>query len=409
MNIREKLLFALAQDPNFEGNDATEKALVTELKAELKKEAPAVDADVAQAAKAMATELVAMVKGLAEAQLGVKAEPATADRPNMGDSKTFNLDSEVEPFTKGMTEEQAKEFKKAYRFSEFSKSLVRKDEYRAKALAEGVDADGGYLVPDQFRAELIQHLLQTDSIRKYATVIPMSGKLLEIPKLTSDVQVTWGTENRSISTTTADFGSMTLTPFRMNAIIYTSRELFDDSALAITEILRARFRDRVADEENKVFITGNGTTQPKGIDAETFTTVNCGNAITPDHLTKAYWKLPKAYRSTARWLMNSRVMEALENKKDSNGQYLYPSLQAEVKTLKGRPILVDDYVASSKGFFGDLSYYYIGDRQQMSLEVTTEGGNTWEKHQVGLKLVERIDGEVALTSAFVELSNTGVS
>lgn len=409
MNIREKLLFALAKDPNFEGNDATEKSLVLELKEELKKEAPAVDADVAQAAKAMATELVAMVKGLAEAQLGVKADAATPERPNMGDSKTFNLDSEVEPFTKGMTEEQAKGFKKAYRFSEFAKALVRKDDYRAKALAESVDADGGYLVPDDFRAELIQHLLQTDSIRKYATVIPMTGKLLEIPKLTSDVRVTWGTENRSISTTTADFGNMSLTPFRMNAIIYTSRELFEDSALAITEILRTRFRDRVADEENKVFITGNGTTQPKGIDAETFNTVNCANVITPDHLTKAYWKLPKAYRSTSRWLMNSRVMEALENKKDSNGQYLYPSLQAEVKTLKGRPILVDDYVASSKGFLGDLSYYYIGDRQQMSLEVTTEGGNTWEKHQVGLKLVERIDGEVALTQAFVELSNTGVS
>jgi HK97 family phage major capsid protein len=237
----------------------------------------------------------------------------------------------------------------------------------------------------------------------------MEGKLLSIPKLTSDVKVFWGTENQAISTTTADFGELQLTPFRLNAIIYSSRELFDDSALSILEILRRRFVDRVRDEENKQFITGNGSGKPKGIDAETLRLVNAGNSLSPDHITNAYWKLGSVFRRNGRWLINSRTIAYLENKKDSNGAYLYPSLQAEVPTLKGRPILVDDYVPSTKVFYGDLSYYYIGDRQQVTMEVTTEGGNTWEKHQVGLKLIERVDGEVALTDAFVEISNTGVS
>lgn len=415
MTIREKLLLEIAKNADFEGKDETEKALVAEIKAELKAAEGAnsgADPDVASAAKELATGLVAMVKEMVSVQ--VKDAPidrsAIKDDPN---ATTLDFDKEVKEAAGVQhvdiaNEKDFKAFQKAFRFAEFAKALVRKDEQRAKALST-TDGEGGYLIPDEFRADLIQQMLLTDAIRKYATVIPMQGKLLEIPKLAADVKVYWGTENTSISTTSADFGNMSLTPFRLNAIIYASRELFDDSAISISDILRQRFVDRVADEENKVFIEGDGTTQPKGIDAETFRSIDAGNALTPDHITKAYWKLPKVYRATSRWLVNSRTMEHLENSKDDQGRYLYPSLQAEVPTLKGRPILVDDYVPSTKMFLGDLSFYYIGDRQQVSMEVSTEAGNTWEKHQVGLKVTERVDGEVALTQAFVEVTSTGVN
>jgi len=409
MTIREKLLVKLAADPSFEGADETEKALVKELKAELTAakggEATKDDGDVKEAAKAIATQLADMVKTMTEAA----TKTVVTDRPAAApDEARKAFDAEVDEKVKGMPEAEAKEFRKKYRFAQFAKALYEKDVTRVKALAEGTPADGGYLVPNEFRATLIEHLLQTQTIRQYATVIPMEGKLMKIPKLSSDVKVYWGTENKAISTTTADFGEIELTPFRLNAIIYTSRELFDDSAISIFDVLRRRFVARVADEETKQFINGNGTTQPKGIDQETFRSVSAANALTPDHITKAYYLLPEGYRSSARWLINSRVMEHLENSKDTYGQYLYPSLQGEVKTLKGRPIIVTDYVASSKLFFGDLSYYYIGDRQQVSMDVTTEAGEAWEKYQVGLRLVERVDGEVALTQAFVEITNTNI-
>ncbi len=410
LTIREKLMVKLAADPAYEGVDETEKALVKELKAEIATEkggAAGEGEDVKEAAKAIASELATMVKTLVAASAAADpARPGAAD-PNAEVRKAF--DTEVEEKVKGLPEAEAKEYRKKYRFAEFVRAMYKKDEARVRALAEGVAADGGNLVPDEFRATLIEHLLQTQTIRQYATVIPMEGKVLNIPKLTSDVKVYWGTENKTITTTTADFGTMNLTPYRLNAIIYTSRELFDDSAISIFEVLRRRFVARVADEETKQFINGNGTSQPKGIDQETFRSLSASSALTPDHLTKAFYLLPEGYRNTARWLINSRVMEHLENKKDNNGQYLYPSLQGDVKTLKGRPVIVTDYVASSKLFFGDLSYYYIGDRQQVTMDVTTEAGNAWEKYQVGLRLIERVDGEVALTQAFVEITTTGIN
>lgn len=401
MTIREKLLMKLAQDPNFEGSDETEKALVKELKSEMedtKSQPSKEDDEVKTAAKELAKEMTGVVKEIvSEAMKSTQPiERKGEEDPNQDDVSKMSKEEKFAGFVKALLQKDQKEVERLT-FNE-----------RKKALAEGNDTDGGNLVPDEFRMTLVEHLLQTKSFRSLATIIPMTGKYLEIPKLTSDVKVYWGTENTTIATTSADFGNMTLTPFRLNAIIYTSRELFDDSAIAIFDVLRRRFTDRVADEEIKVFLTGNGTTQPKGISQETLRSVSAGSALTPDHLTKAFYKLPEGYRASATWVINSRVMEHLENSKDTNGAYLYPSLQGEIKTLKGRPILVTDYQPSSTILFGDLSYYYIGDRQQVTMDVTTEGGNTWEKYQVGLRLIERVDGELALSQAIVSITNTNI-
>jgi len=403
LTIREKLLAKIAQNPDFQGVDETEKALVTELKAEMasSKDEPKGDDEVKAAAKELAAGLTGMVKDLVKEALEKGGE---VDRKGK-DATDPNGDEAI----KNMTKEQ--------RFSAFVKAVYQKDQpmidrlnfdTRKKALAEGNDTDGGNLVPDEFRATIIEQMLVTKSFRSFATVIPMNGKYLEIPKLTADVKVYWGTENKAITTSTADFGNMSLTPFRLNAIIYTSRELFDDSEVSIFDFLRKRFADRVADEEIKVFLTGNGTTQPKGISQETLRGISAGSALTPDHLTLAYYKLPENLRANATWVINSRVMAHLENSKDLQGAYLYPSLQGDVKTLKGRPILVTDYQPSGKILFGDLSYYYIGDRQQVTMDVTTEAGDTWKKYQVGLRVIERVDGELALANALVEINTINI-
>ena len=388
----------LAKDPNYVGADETEKSLVAELKSEMdsaeESATPAAKSEVKEAA----SEMVAAIKELVEATQTQKAVKETkVDRTAV---KAGELD---------LSPEGIKEMKKEVRFAEYVKALANKDLATVKALAEGDDGQGGYLVPDEFRAELIEHLGREASFRSLATVIPMEGKLFEAPSLAADVQVYWGSENTAISTTSADFGNFQLTPYRLNAIIYVSRELFADSAISIMEILQRRFRIKVGQQENKVFIAGSGSGQPTGLTQATLRSLSAGNSVTPDHLTQAYYLLPEDYRELATWLINSRTMVALENAKDDQGAYLYPSLRGEVKTLKGRPVFVNDHVPSSTIFFGDISWYWIGDRQQVTMEVTTEGGGTWEKHQVGLKLIERVDGKTALTTAFVKITGTGVS
>ena len=46
----------------------------------------------------------------------------------------------------------------------------------SNVLQEGVDADGGYLVPDEYDTRLIQKLEENNVVRSLATTIKTSGE-----------------------------------------------------------------------------------------------------------------------------------------------------------------------------------------------------------------------------------------
>lgn len=100
----------------------------------------------------------------------------------------------------------------------FFQAMVNQDRVALKALSEGVAADGGYLFPDEFRAELIRDLEEPTRMRSLVRVIPMKRDIMKIPKLVSKPTVRWTSENAAKSTTTADFTEKTLTAYKVAAI-----------------------------------------------------------------------------------------------------------------------------------------------------------------------------------------------
>jgi len=46
----------------------------------------------------------------------------------------------------------------------------------------------------------------------------------------------------------------------------------------------------------------------------------------------------------------------------------------------------------------------VGDRQSMSVETSTEAGDAFSKHEMHIKVIERLDGQLSQTEAFVLLS-----
>ena len=53
----------------------------------------------------------------------------------------------------------------------------------SKFLSEGVDADGGYLVPEEFRAIMIMYDVEKTLVWERATVWPMNSQKIAFPKL----------------------------------------------------------------------------------------------------------------------------------------------------------------------------------------------------------------------------------
>lgn len=307
------------------------------------------------------------------------------------------------------------ECRSAYFFKHLIKFQISKDPdhlKHVKALAQGVDGDGGYLVPTEFRAQLVEDMKDQGFLRSMVTVIPMQTNSLELPTLLSSVKTSWGSENTTISTTTARFGTLTFTPYRLNTFIYSSRELVNDAALPVIQTLTRLMREAIGREEDRVIINGSGTGQPKGIMQETLAGIDNNNtdANLAGNVKKLPFKLSKFYRQRAVWLINKDAFAAIAALTDTTGQFLFK------EGIEGStPHRLAGYVVEEQNdlyidtlLFGDLSQYFLGDREQLSVETTTEGAGTFEKHQVAIKVVERIDGKVAQTNAFKTLTNAGI-
>jgi len=382
MNVWEKLLESLRKDPSYKPADEKEKALFDDAVKAIEKE----NSD--EAVDKLANKLVdSFAKAMAEInkEAGANSSQKQKAMKGAGDNTT-----------------EGKELSKEEKIVKFFVAVAKKDETQIKALAEGTDADGGYLVPTEFRAEVVRDLnKRPTAIRSRARVFPMSRDTLELPKVTSEVQVFWGTENQSMSTTTAQFGNVQLTAHRLNAILRTSRELVNDASVSVVNLIVEMFADAVATAENTAFLTGNGSGKPKGVTAYTLKTVS--GALGVSLINSMYWRLPQVYRANAVWVMNSADIETLTGVKDTTGRpIIQEATEGGLPTIKGRPVLEINQLTAGTIVFGDWRHYFVGDRERMSVETSTEEGNSFARHQIAIKVVERLDGKLALTNAFVK-------
>jgi HK97 family phage major capsid protein len=354
----------------------------------------------------------------------------TPDRKIAGDPKTADekqsyvksiLSERDSKMLNAIPSEKQADFLRKAKIGLFFKHMIAyadrhdpEDLKHVKALSEGDAASGGYLVPTEFRAELVEDIKDLPVMRNLVTVIPMATDSLELPTLASDVKTSWGSENTAISTTTARFGTLTFAPYRLNTMMYTSRELVADSAIAVVPLITRLFSQAIGRAEDTAIIAGTGTGQPTGIfkSGNTYGGINNSNnaSTLASAIKKLPYKLGTAYRPRARWIMNSIALAAVANLKDSQGRFLLTDglSAADPKQLVGYPVIEQNDMATETILFGDLSYYYLADREQMSVETTTQGAGTFEKHQVAIKVVERIDGKVAVNNAFKTITNAGV-
>ena len=307
-----------------------------------------------------------------------------------------------------------KELKGVEKVAKFFEAVVYGDEKVAKDLSEGVGADGGYLVPTEFRASVIEKLTKEAVIRPKATVVPMRRDKLEIPADDAGVTAYWVAENTGLTQSDPTWAQLILDTNKLTGLSKMSRELFADSAIGVVDYLTDIFARKFANEEDKAFMTGAGTTEPKGIRTYTIpSTAQVGANLVAEDLFAVFYGLPVQYRRNSSWLMHNDVIQLVRGLKDGSGRYLWTDGLADAPaTILGRPVLEQDDIPVNLGagvdeseiFLGDVAYYYIGDREQIGVETTTSGAGAFETHQVAFKMWERVDGQLGQTEAFHELT-----
>ena len=276
----------------------------------------------------------------------------------------------------------------------------------SNVLSEGTDSEGGYLVPDEYENTLVQALEGENVIRTRSHVITTSSGTHKIPVVASKGEASWIDENGAYPEDDDTFSQVNIDAHKVGTIIKVSEELLNDSAFNLESYFAQEFARRIGTKEEDAFINGNGSSKPTGIltSAEVGVTAASDKTITADEIIDLFYSLKGSYRRNAVWVLNDSTVKVIRKLKDENGQYIWqPALKdGDHDTLLGRPILttgaMPEIAADAKPvIFGDLSYYWIGDRQGVTFKRLNE--RYADMGQVGFLASKRVDGKLVLPEA----------
>ena len=292
-----------------------------------------------------------------------------------------------------------------------AKSGRASDEYRQAALAalrsnfknvsnylsEGVDADGGYLVPEEWDKRLIDTLDEENIMRGLSTIITTSS-LHRINLTANKPAAAWIEEGGELTWGDATFDQVTLDAYKLHVAVKVTEELLYDNAFGLESYITTQFGKALANAEEDAFLNGDGSGKPTGLftSATVFDTVA---AVDSDSLISLIYGLKRPYRKNASFIMNDATIAAVRQLKDNNGAYIWqPSYQAgEPDRILGYKVYTSAYAPADGIAFGDYKYYNIGDRGTRSFAELRElfAGNG----MIGYVAKERVDGKLVLPEA----------
>lgn len=214
----------------------------------------------------------------------------------------------------------------------------------------------------------------------------------------------------------ADYEQIKMEPNKYGTLVVVSDELVEDTGYDIVSDVKDQIYEGYAETVDELIVTGDPDIKVHGLNsfsdrtgAKKFIQITSG-AITIDEIESIYYALPLKYRNNATWVFNDDTARALNGLKDANGQpFLKPSSNGapfgEGSTLMGRPVIVNEYVASLNAgagkkpiFFGDLQKCIIvGPRKSLTLKQSEEFG--FLNDSKAIKANVRLDIKKALEEA----------
>lgn len=282
-----------------------------------------------------------------------------------------------------------------------------------KALTEtGSGATGGVLVPDGYRASIIEKVKEMSPVRQLAGAEPMSGSLLQLPRLVNEVEPAYVSETGTRTEDEPSFELIDVKPFEMAVIVPISKQLLEDSAVNLAAYIGNHMARQFAAKENTWFVTGNGTSAAEGVLTSTevgeVETATAGT-IKADDLIDLFYSVKSFYSNRGAWLMRRDTIKSIRKLTDSQGNYLWVSgLAGAPGTILGAPVYeAPDMPAVAEEatpiIFGDFaSGYLIADRVQYEAAIDVTTG--WSTGITKLMARRRVGGRVILGEALTKLT-----
>lgn len=223
------------------------------------------------------------------------------------------------------------------------------------AMSTGSDPDGGYTVTQTFDTRVIQRVFETSNIRALATVIPISGKELVIPRDEGEFGFGgWvGEFTQPSETGTSQLGESKIAVHEMFAEPRVTQQMLEDAGFDVESYVAGKVGDKFGRIEETSFFTGTGTNQPRGIlTYPNYTTPGVfqngaveqilsgtSGALSGDGLYNLVYSLKTFYTKNANFLLSRTVVRDLLKLKDGQGNYLWQMRNVQA----GQPASLIDY------------------------------------------------------------------
>jgi len=315
--------------------------------------------------------------------------------------------------------------------TKFLKALVAGDtattqaiseEVRVKAnLSEGVAGSGGYLVPEEFKAEILRLAPLYGVIRQNTRMIPMKYDVVTVPAAgTTDQSAHWINEAAQITQTNPTFAQVTLTIKKLAAIPKVTNELLADANVPVIQYLSQLIAEAFAQAEDAQGFLGIGspfigTAESTGSPSRAVCASTISSLSYPDFIP-VIGDLYTNATAGAKFYLHRTVVAMIQAITTTSGAPLFPNV---LQAIFGFPVVRAEGLRSVAtmgasdgtcfGIFGDLKKGYgMGERgsitMALSTQATVDSDNLFEKDMSALRAIERVAMGVLLPSYWVKLT-----
>lgn len=143
--------------------------------------------------------------------------------------------------------------------------MEEQGEAEGKAMGEGVDASGGYLVPPEISDELIPLRDAVSTLRGLFTSQPITSDTIRFVSQDTGLAVAWTAEFAEKIKNDMSFSEFEAHVFTAAGMAVVSNQLLKDAKWSVDQLITKDLAKRFVALEEQAFINGSGVGQPLGI------------------------------------------------------------------------------------------------------------------------------------------------
>lgn len=277
------------------------------------------------------------------------------------------------------------------------------NDFEIKAAGEGIGSLGGWLVPSEVSAKVIDLARNISCVMQAgAYTIDMPTPEMRLVKITGDPTAYWVGEHSAITESDWTIEPLTLKAVTLGVLVRASLELLEDAKNA-GSALEGSMAKAIALELDRVALFGSGTKEPRGLDNcdgvnPISKGVNGGTITTYDDFSNAVEDVADHNGIAGAVIMAPRTFYTLDRLKEGTTLAPLPAPQSfvDLKKFVTNQIGVADTQGTatncSKVFVGDFRNILYGIRTALQVDFTKEGGtDTFAKCEALIRCRIRLD------------------